>query len=481
MSKKKYKCPYCQYSGIRDDLIEHVGDEHEDMIPEGYSPRRIVYNKVNRREQGVCMICKGPTPWNEKAGKYDKLCGKESCKKRTREIYEERMLRVHHTTCLLNDETQQEKMLANRGISKKYKYSTGEEFIYTGTYERKLLEFEDSIGISAKDILMPGPVLEYKYEGKTHKWITDQLIIPWNLIIEVKDGGDNPNTRPMDSYRNKQVAKELMITELGTFNYIRLTNNQFDQLLGIFAELKAEMIDDSDENRKAIIRIHEGANAATNAMPSMADGCYVVAYGYRKNVFSGDDIEGIALSKDMIPSKLYTIDDNKVSVKEADTFLKDRKFNIYKYTGKSTLREVVLSAIEKKEVPFNYFYTKLTESDDIYSYGCTLESTVFKEVNIEYINGVKDAYISTITHQYNEASNTDELYLPIINPRIDSAKREVIGDNKELDVLKDVEGYFVLNKTLNQRSASYPSVFEIPKDVVSTIANKNIKEAFCDV
>lgn len=476
MSKKKYKCPYCQYSGVREDLIEHVGDIHEEMIPEGYSPRRIVYNKVNHREQGVCMICKGPTPWNERAGKYDKLCGKESCRKQTRKIYEERMIRVHHTTCLLDDEEMQEKMLASRSISKKYKYSTGEEFVYTGTYEKKLLEFEDAIGIKASDIQMPGPVLVYKFEGKEHKWITDQLIIPWNLIIEVKDGGNNPNTRPMDSYRNKQVAKETMITDLGTYNYIRLTNNQFDQLLGIFAEMKAEMLDDSDENKRVIIRIHESAGAAANAIPSMADGCYVVSYGYRNNIFAGDDIEGFALSKDMIPDKLYTIENGRVSVKEADEFLSDRKFSVYKYKGDISLEEVVRSAIQEKEVSISYFLSKLSGSN-LHPTAVMENTNLFEEVSFEYIEGINKATTSTLLHQYNEAAGNDEMYLPIINPRINSVKKEIIGDNPNLDVLKDLDGYFVLNKDLNQRSASYPSVLEIPKDVANTIANKNVKEA----
>lgn len=465
---------YCQYSGGREDLIEHVGDVHEELIPEGYSPRRIVYNKVNRREQGVCMACKGPTPWNEKAGKYAKICGKEACKKATRKIYEERMLRVHHTTCLLNDEDRQEKMLANRVISGKYKYSTGEEFTYTGSYEKKLLEFEDAIGINAADIQMPGPVLEYKFEGKTHKWITDQLIIPWHLILEVKDGGNNPNTRTMDSYRNKQVAKETMITDMGTFNYIRLTNNQFDQLLAIFAELKTEMIDDCDENKRAIIRIHE--SAATNAIPSMSDGCYVLAYGHRKNTFAGD-IEGFALSNDIIPSKLYTIENGRLSVKDADTFLEDRKFSIYKYKGDLSLTEVVREAITLKEVSSSFFYTKLLGLDNVYSLESMNYSNLFEEVNVEVIQDLKESVRATLFHQYREASNSDEMYLPIIDYRIDSVKAEVIGNDSNLDILKDLEGYFVLNKELNQRSKSYPSVQGIPKDIVNAIASKNIKEA----
>jgi hypothetical protein len=61
----------------------------------------------------------------------------------------------------------------------------------------------------------------------------------------VKDGGDNPNKRNMPEYRGKQQAKEIMITELGKFNYLRLTNNDFSQLLEALAEIKYENMDQS--------------------------------------------------------------------------------------------------------------------------------------------------------------------------------------------------------------------------------------------
>jgi hypothetical protein len=461
---KKYNCPYCQYRAEREKLVDHIEDKHEEMIPEEYTARRIVYNIVNKRENGVCMICKGKTPWNEKAGKYDKLCGKESCRKAVREQYKKRMLKVYNTTCLLDDEERQQNMLAHRKISGTYKYSTGEEFTYTGSYEKKLLEFEDAIGIDGKDIMMPGPTLEYTFNGKTHKWITDQLLIPWNLIIEVKDGGDNPNNRDMQTYRDKQVAKEVMITELGTYNYIRLTNNQFAQLLSIMAELKAEMIDDTDENRKAVIRINEAANAATNAMPSGAT--YIIPYGYMmKNNFSGeDDIEGFALSDDIISDKLFIVKDGKVK-QESYSFLKGRKYSLYRYTGSNekiaNLHEsTILTPLN--EVADDYFYKQLTGfsgySKDILDY-----LPDFKKIRLEYIEDIRESMECTLWHRYHEAGADNEFYFPVIHHGKEQAKQDKIGDHDNLSILRDINGYFVLNTMMNQRSKSY--------------ANKPIEEA----
>ena len=159
------------------------------------------------------------------------------------------MMKIYNKPHLLDDPEQQEKMLANRKISGKYKWSDGKVFTYTGKYEKNLMEFLDkTLEYKSDEVLAPGPVLEYEYKGKKKHWITDFLLLPYNLIIEVKDGGKNPNNRKMVDYRAKQEAKEKMITNLGTYNYLRLTDNDFSQLLSILAELKMNTLEDKTEN-----------------------------------------------------------------------------------------------------------------------------------------------------------------------------------------------------------------------------------------
>jgi hypothetical protein len=263
---KTYKCPYCdKFKGDKDKLAKHIESKHPEMIPEGFTPERVAFNIVNNHPMdkgGTCIVCKNETEWNENNNKYNRLCGRKICSDKLRENYKKNMLKVYGKTTLLNDEEQQEKMLAHRSISGTYKFSDGGVHVYTGSYEQKALEFIDKVlHFKSTDILSPGPTLEYKYKGKLHKWITDIMIIPFNLIIEVKDGGDNPNNRTMTSYREKQIEKEKIITNMGTYNYLRLTNNNFEQLLEILVELKDQMIDDSDNNKKTIINIHEEVQA----------------------------------------------------------------------------------------------------------------------------------------------------------------------------------------------------------------------------
>lgn len=319
---KKYCCPFCRERYYKEKLISHINRKHEDEIPHDYTAYRLVYDIVNNKQgHGNCTICGKPTKWNEKRQKYNRLCGSPECAKKVKEIYRKRMMRVYNKVHLLDDPAQQEKMLAHRRISGKYKWSDGKIFTYTGKYEKNLMEFLDKVmNYKSDEIVAPGPTLEYEFKGKKHHWITDFLIIPYNLIIEVKDGGNNPNNRFMPEYRGKQIAKEKMITNMGTYSYIRLTNNDFSQLLCILAELKMKVVDDNANT--PLYRIHEDVFTVYNAInesydmevliESYKNGLDNILEGYGR-LFNIEDIEGtIETIDEENMSLLYKISPNSI-------------------------------------------------------------------------------------------------------------------------------------------------------------------------
>lgn len=249
--KRKVHCPFCPYRADKDKMVTHIDRVHSEMIPEGYTAARVLFNYLHHKDHGTCVVCGRETPWDENSHKYKRLCGRPECREALREKYKKNMVKVFGTYNILNDEEQQKKMLSNRSISSTYQFQDGTKLTYTGTYERKLLEFLDKVlDFPGYDIITPGPTFEYTYGGKKHKWITDCLIVPYNLVIDVKDGGSNPNNRSMKSYRDKQVEKEKMITNQGEFSYLRLTDNQFDQLLAIIIEFKDQFANDQIPNSK---------------------------------------------------------------------------------------------------------------------------------------------------------------------------------------------------------------------------------------
>lgn len=253
-----YKCPYCENRFNKQDLIEHVEDEHHDEIPEGFTAFRLVFNYVNKKPlsyHGKCTECGGPTPWDENKGRYDRQCGKKTCHDSYVKKFEENMMKTRGVTRISATKDGLVKMLNSRKISGVYKFQDGGEKSYCGSYEKNTLEFMDKVlNIKSADIMSPGPILEYRHEDKTHLYITDFYYQPYNLIIEVKDGGDNPNKRNMPEYRQKQIEKERYIIKNTNYNYLRLTNNDLKQLVSTFCLLKLQMVENTGER---VIQVNE--------------------------------------------------------------------------------------------------------------------------------------------------------------------------------------------------------------------------------
>ena len=110
MSKKKYTCPNCSFRGTKEQLIEHFEDAHHMLIPKGFTAGRVIFNHINKKTHGVCVVCKRKTEWNENNLKYNRLCGRKECRESLRKFYQKNMIRVHGTDNILNDPEQQETM-----------------------------------------------------------------------------------------------------------------------------------------------------------------------------------------------------------------------------------------------------------------------------------------------------------------------------------------------------------------------------------
>ena len=336
MSEKKYNCIYCNYKAIKTDLVTHIERKHSDEMPEGFTPLQVTYHIVNKHPlnwKRLCRVCKKPTNWDEKKGRYNLLCESKQC----HELWAEKMKKDMGDKMGSNRPTATteglQKMLAARKISGKYKFKDGKEFTYVGSYELETLKFMDQVmDIKSEDVMCPGPVLEYKLDDKKHLYITDIYYIPYNLIIEVKDGGNNPNTNPeLYENRRKKIAKEKYVIEETDYNYIRLTNKDFSQLLAVFADLKMNMVDKSNDR---VIHVNEGsvnenmyAAIQGTIAPASPNAVYIV--NYMQNRAFNDD-SNIMVSNSPNFDKLYTIADN--TLKEVDKkFLSETVYNTYIY------------------------------------------------------------------------------------------------------------------------------------------------------
>lgn len=445
---KKYKCPYCDKRYERQKLINHIDRYHSELILKDYTATRVVFNLINKKDHGTCIICGKEAPWNENKARYDRLCGSQKCHdeyvkiadKRTKDKYGKSKIDM------LNDPEFQEKMLANRSISGEYTMRDGTKKKYVGSYEKKFLEFMDQFfEINSEDLLMPGPVIDYKFKegNKTtnKKWITDAYYIPYNLVLDIKDGGDNPNNREMESYRKKQIAKEKAIASQGKYNYLRLTNNNFEQLIEIMLELKERLEDPN--NNDMVIRINEDCSPVMGTIVgSPSKDTYVVNY-MMKNSFTGKDEEYIGICSDKYMSDIYVLHDDKF----------DRiPFNEFR----SITKEATNLTMRKTEYPMDI--KDITENVTSIDQFNNLEIQLLEEITpfTRYLDIMQECLINTI----NESKIDTRLNIPLIALNKSGAT---------VNFYRDINGVYAKNIVSGIRSSSYESSDVIPKDVIQFI------------
>lgn len=332
MSKyKKVKCPYCDKSFNREDLARHIEDIHSELIPENDSALRIAFNAANGKPldyHGICVICKKKTPWNETKGRYDRLCGSRKCHDQFIKNFEDNAMKKNGYVRPSETIEGQEKLLQSRKIAGWYEFPDGCRRSYVGSYEKRTLQFMDrTMNCHCEDIVTPGPVLQYKLDGVVHNYISDIYYVPYNLIIEVKDGGDHPNTRNMPEYRRKQLAKEEYIIKHTNYNYVRLTDNDFSQLLSVMMDLKMSLVDGSE---RRVVHVNESTGALMGALPmntGSPNDVFIVDY-MQNNVFSGEDHNFAISNSPMLHDMIYRSKDGKL--KRGDKrILTDSTYDIY--------------------------------------------------------------------------------------------------------------------------------------------------------
>lgn len=451
-TKRKYSCPYCDEKMTRGDLVEHIQDEHEMMIPQGYSAARVVYDHINGKNYGTCFICGDKVyEWDDKLWRYKNLCNKKSC----RDAVHKKALSNN-----LNDPEKQKLMLQNRKISGEYTFSDGQKRSYTGSYEKKTLQFMDKVmNISADDIVTPGPTFDYWYKGEKHAWITDIFYIPAMLVIDVKDGGDNPNNRPMESYREKQIEKEKAIQRDGKYNYLRLTNNDFGQLMSAIADIRyGDIVNDPKKG----IYINEGAMP-----PAYHSQDYIIPCGMQG--MNTNDTDGFVFGNTMLDKAIKFDKYGRMIINKPEVLVEFKLTDETKHTnpdgkmeaGNKRFRKIKFNGPSKlgSKKTFENAKKKVDEGK-----ANTMQEALLLELLGRPYTGIWDLYYNENT----ELEASDILILSGKDP-LKIMTEEYIGSaGKHLAIYKDREGFYLstTDKDYLITSDYYDTRESIPADVI---------------
>ena len=466
--KSVYKCPYCNYKGVKYKCVEHIDKKHNELIPEGYTAARLFFNHINKKSHGTCIVCKRPTEWNEDTWRYDRLCTRPSCKIRYQEIMKKGMINKYGKASLLDSPEHQQKMLERRSISGKYRFKDGAIKTYVGKYEKNLLEYFDKVmNVKSKDVQVPGPTIEYEYNGKTHLWITDMYYLPANLIIEVKDGGDNPNKRVMTSYREKVVAKEKSLAKIGKYNYIRLTDNNFAEFANTIEEIRMNMDNDVKDivfnvlesatlyNEMGLAGINPTIPSRYN--PSMVN--LMVNDNVIKTGFSLNDTDIIFIDKDgkIITKKFKDLDTDYITRRSTNQNVTDKIHELTSMVG-----ENIIDYYNP-----DYLYEFVTGDKIVYNKQPVLDNR-FET----YIDDNKKALYS-IECMYNRLDPCIIEYepLPILEGEVNyNRATRLVKNYKNLRVLEHPYGYVVENINTGAISKLFTSLEKITTDVLDVVS-----------
>lgn len=226
--RRRFKCLDCGQRFFEfKDLVKHASKYHKDLVGDE-DIYKYLYEKRNPGPY-ICPICnKNPRPWDSEKRKYKRICDSPECAKKSREIFKKNMKKVYGTDNLLTDPEHQAKMMANRNISGKFKFSDGVEITYVGKYELDFLRYiTERYKFDSTDIIeCPRELyIEYYdiYTEKKRWYIPDFFMPKFNLVIEIKDGSKYPK----DS-KQKSLLKDKAVIKEDRFNYIKIVDKNYD-------------------------------------------------------------------------------------------------------------------------------------------------------------------------------------------------------------------------------------------------------------
>lgn len=501
--QKKYKCPYCEGRFTRAKLHIHIQEKHEDLIPEGYTALRVAFNTINNKTEGHCIMCGNITDWNEDKGRYERLCNDPKCHEAYKKMVAERTKKKYGTERLQTDpeyaEYVQRKALAGRKMHGEYTFADGGKIEYFGSYERKFLQFMDQVmHCESEDILAPAPSIKYQYEGKTHLYIPDFYYIPYNLIIEIKDGGSNPNNHPHRTGEDelKLRAKEEAIRQLNEFSYVRVVNNDFSQVLSIMAVLKYNMahryndpvikVNESMLLEANPVKVESMSGAIGSAIPLTPnpipyecdkDNYYIIQH-MQNNVFN------YSITKDPVQYTMYSVDPEEhgfYKVFKTDKSKISKKYTTFKIKDKQTAKELydelaMCEAYGKSffagEVSRDYIYRRLTEgskllSDDQIKYDTRFEQVQSFDEQIQDIcEGVRSFILGDpVTRLEEQVSNL--VNLNTLHEASTSSSHDTVFSD-------DATTYVAKVKQAEEAEKNYGLVLIYPDNIVSNKGKEDI-------
>lgn len=338
------QCYYCKkYFQRKGQAMDHLERMHADeLVRDGISSAQACYLTTHPDIHGRCVVCGKPTAWCDRAGKPHRICGSQACKNKLAEAYNrnrDAALGMSQHDLMSNMDHQQE-MLNSRRIHGVYKFSDGGAIDYIGKLEKNFLWFLDTVMDFKSTEILPSPeVFTYKdtREGVDRQYVPDYYLINYNLLVEIKDGGEKVNTNPafLETTRYKVAMKDKAMREQTKYNYIRIGGTNYGPFMETLYKITHN--DDADKSKasKNVVIISESAGAIkpedTQATIDRGPAILIVMYS---SDTSRPTAVAIGRSGEMGSLELSDMEDGALSrVSYDDPRLSDGERRVYRHIG----------------------------------------------------------------------------------------------------------------------------------------------------
>jgi hypothetical protein len=290
--------------------------------------------------------------------------------------------------------------------------------------------------VEVEDLVAPGPAISYEWQNGTHIYLPDFYYIPYNLIIEIKDGGDNPNKNPaiVENRQDRLKAKENAIREGKKYNYVRIVDNRFEELMTAMALLKYNLINKCYD---PILMVNEsthinedmggciGAALAPNPNPFRD---YYIVQAPQNNVFdysiTSDPIQYTMYSVDPTSKgfyKTYKTDKSKFSNKYLTFKIKDKQKAKELYDELALLNKTGELLYDDKYDASCYIYSRLTEGSKLLS-----DEQLLFDDRFELVRSFDESIVEMCDNLYKYLTTNNEVQkIDNINEQIDSTLNEL--------------------------------------------------------
>lgn len=355
-------CPYCKrYFSTKQPTLDHINQYHGDRLEmDKMDAAQALYFSTHGSLEGECMCgCGRKTRWCYSTGKPHKVSDDPSCRERLRALAVKNHTRVYGKATLLDDMEHQREMQKHRPTAGEYTFADGGKVGYLSKPELAFLKFLDTIMDFTSNMVQVSPESFTYHDPKDNvdrKYDPDFYLPDYNLLVEIKDGGEHTNTNPafVKETKYKVALKDEVMRKQTKYNFIKIVDNNFGPFVELLYQITHVQSDEGMKRpNKTMVVITESACKDIEEEMDFTvenEAMKPVAYLVVGKLHGTEMLTSIGISESPGCERIYLSDFSTSTLRETDRddpVFQNSDITLYRYCGeKESLKEFMRVVIQ---------------------------------------------------------------------------------------------------------------------------------------